>query len=168
MYKSKLLFRNTNGTYGQQPSAVESVWAFLYGVDEKTTGRFRIRVTKMSAAELVAMGLAPEETPPDFYGLQANLDRWHDAHGWLPLFDWVGDPMAEINDIERDLGKQFESFVTGLSLSESFGFELPKPPKPPKPKDEAGLKKPFKVPPPEVTPESDTAPKEDVDDFEWL
>lgn len=167
MYKSKLLFRNTNGTYGQDPSAVESVWAFLYGVEEKTTGRFRIRVTKMSAAELVAMGLAPEETPPDFYGLQANLDRWHDAHGWLPLFDWVGDPMAEIYDIERDLGKQFEAFVTGLSLSESFGFDLPKPPKS---KDKASLKKPFKVPPPEVTPEAaeDKPKKCDPDDFEWL
>lgn len=167
MYKSKLLFRNTNGAYGQDPSAVESVWAFLYGVDDKTTGRFRIRVTKMSAAELIAMGLAPEETPPEFYGLQANLDRWHDAHGWLPLFDWVGDPLAEIHDIERDLGKQFEAFVTGMSLSESFGFDLPKPPKP---KDRTGLKKPFKVPPPEVTPEATKEPekKSDADDFEWL
>ena len=167
MYKSKLLFRNTNGTYSQDASAVESVWAYLYGTEQKTTGRFRIRVTKMSAAELIAMGLAPEETPPDFYGLQANLDKWHDSHGWLPLFDWVGDPMAEINDIERDLGKQFESFVTGLSLSESFGFDLPKPPKP---KDRAGLKKPFKVPPPEITPEEpkEEAKKSDPDDFEWL
>lgn len=167
MYKSKLLFRNTNGSYTSEASAIESVWAYLYGVDKKVTGRYRIRVTKMSAAELVAMGLAPEETPPDFYGLQANLDRWHEDHGWLPLFDWVGDPLAEIEDIERDLGKQFEAFATGMSIGESFGFDLPKPPKP---KDRTGLKKPFKVPPPEITPDPPTEDKKkcDPDDFEWL
>tara|TARA_B100000989_G_scaffold296885_1_gene281125 strand:- start:642 stop:1145 length:504 start_codon:yes stop_codon:yes gene_type:complete len=167
MYKAKLLFRNTNAAYGQDPSAVESMWAYLYGTEKKSTGRFRIRVTKMSAAELIAMGLAPEETPADFYGLQASLDRWNESHGWLPLFDWVGDPLSEINDIERDLGKQFEAFVTGISLAESFGFDLPKPPKP---KDKASLKKPFKVPPPEITPDEtkETTKKSDPDDFEWL
>ena len=168
MYKSKLLFKNTNATFNQEASAVESVWAYLHGTDEnKKTGRYRIRVTKMSAAELVAMGLAPEETPPDFYGLQANLDRWNDKIGWLPLFDWVGDPMAEIYEIEKDLGKQFESFVTGISMHEVFGFDLPTPPKP---KDKTGLKKPFKVPTPEVIPDTpvDNKKKCDPDDFEWL
>ena len=166
MYKSKLLFRNTNGSFNRDASAIESVWAYLYGVDTKTTGRYRIRITKMSAQELVAMGLAPEETPPDFYGLQANLDKWHDDHAWLPLFDWVGDPMAEIDDIERDLGKQFQAFVTGMSMDEGFGFDLPprRPPKVP-----AAKKKPFKVPPPEITKESEKPPSNvDSDDFEWL
>lgn len=166
MYKSKLLFRNTNGSFTRDASAIESVWAYLYGVESKTTGRYRIRVTKMSAQELIAMGLAPEETPPDFYGLQANLDRWHDDHGWLPLFDWVGDPLAEIEDIEKDLGNQFKAFITGISITESFGFDLP--PRP-VPKVPTAKKKPFKVPPPEVEVEpEDKSKKCEPDDFEWL
>ena len=166
MYKSKCLFRNTNGSFTREATAIESVWAYLYGVDSKTTGRFRIRVTKMSAQELIAMGLAPEETPPDMYGLQANLDRWHEDHAWLPLFDWVGDPMADIEAIEKDLGKQFQAFVTGIAIDETFGFDLP--PKPPR-KVPAAKKKPFKVPPPEITPEAENpSKKDDSDDFEWL
>ena len=111
-------------------------------------------------------GYAPEETPPDFYGLQANLDRWHEDHGWLPLFDWVGDPMAEINTIEKELGKQFKAFVTGISMEEDFGFDLPPRPMPKVPN---AKKKPFKVPPPEVTADVDTPGKKDEsDDLEWL
>ena len=165
MYKSKLLFRNTNGSFSNEPSAIESVWAYIYGVDTKVTGRYRIRVTKMSAQDLIAMGLAPEETPPDFYGLQANLDKWHKDHGWLPLFDWVGDPMAEITTIEKELGKQFQAFVTGLSMNDDFGFDLP-----PRsmPKVPAAKKPPFKVPPPEISPEDNKSKKDDSDDFEWL
>ena len=166
MYKKKCLFRNTNGSFTKEATAVESVWAYLYGVDTKTTGRYRIRVTKMSAQELIAMGLAPEETPPEMYGLQANLDRWHEDHAWLPLFDWVGDPMAEIEAIEKDLGKQFQAFVTGISIDEAFGFDLP--PKPPR-KVPTAKKKPFKVPPPEITAEAEKpSKKDDSDDFEWL
>jgi len=166
MYKSKLLFRNTNASFSNEASAIESVWAYLYGVDTKTTGRFRIRVTKMSAGDLIAMGLAPEETPPDFYGLQANLDRWHEDHGWLLIFDWVGDPMAEITTIEKDLGKQFEAFVTGIGMADAFSFDLPPRPMPKVPN---AKKKPFKVPPPEVTAEPEkTSSDDDSDDFEWL
>ena len=171
MYKKKQLFRNTNSTYGQEASAIESTWAYLYGTDKKTTGRYRIRITKMSAAELIAMGLAPEETPADFYGLQANLDKWNENCGWLPTLDWVGDPLASIDKIEKDLGKQFESFVTGIAMDEEFSFELPSPPK----------KNTFKTPKPsqpEDSPPEDAkdVPKDDDapsssgsdDDFDWL
>lgn len=168
MYRSKCLFKNTNGTYGVEASAIESVWAYIHGVEKKKTGRYRIRVTKMSASELIQMGLAPEETPSEFYGLQATLDRWHESNGWLPLLDWVGNPMSEISDIEEDLGKQFQAFVTGVSLDESFGFDLPKPPKSPK-------KKKFKVPDvktkyPELKDvSSDKVNKlPDGDEFDWL
>lgn len=174
MYKSKCLFRNTNETFGKEATAIESVWAYLYGTEEKKTGRYRIRITKMTTAELIQMGLAPEETPPDFYGLQANLDRWQELHGWLPLFDWVGDPMAEIPDIERELGKQFQAFVTGISLEESFQFDIPKPPKPPKKPKKS--KKDFKYPKSYKYPKLDDIPKDkindipkdDSDDFDWL
>ena len=166
MYKSKLLFRNTNGSFTNEPSAIESVWAYLYGVETKSTGRYRIRVTKMSAQDLIAMGLAPEDTPADFYGLQANLDKWHEDHAWLPLFDWVGDPMADIHTIEKELGKQFKAFVTGISIEEDFGFDLPPRPMPKVPN---AKKKPFKVPPPEITVDDEKKSKKDeVDDFEWL
>ena len=174
MYKSKLLFRNTNSTYGSEASAIESVWAYLHGTETKKTGRYRIRITKMSAQELVAMGLAPEDTPSDFYGLTANLDRWHENHAWLPLFDWVGDPMSDINQIETDLGKQFESFVTGISLEESFPFDLPKPPKPPKKpkktKKDFKLPKSYKYPKLEDIPSDqiNDIPNDDSDDFDWL
>ena len=175
MYQSKCLFRNTNETYGKEATAIESVWAYLHGVEKKKTGRYRIRITKMSAAELVQMGLAPEETPPDFYGLQATLDQWQELHGWLPLFDWVGDPMAEIEDIEKDLGKQFQSFVTGISIEESFQFDTPKPPKPPKKpkkskKDFKYPKKSYKYPKLDDIPKDkiNDIPKDDSDDFDWL
>ena len=169
MYKSKCLFKNTNGTYGQEATAVESVWAYLHGVEKKKTGRYRIRITKMSAQDLISMGLAPEETPSEFYGLQATLDQWQETHGWLPLFDWVGDPMSEIDDIERDLGKQFQAFVTGIATHEVFEFDAPKPPKPPK------KKKSFKPPIDKTTakyPGLKDIPKDKVNklppDFDWI
>ena len=179
MYQSKCLFRNTNATYDREATAVESVWAYLHGVETKKTGRYRIRITKMSAAELIQMGMAPEDTPSDFYGLQATLDHWHTDHAWLPLFDWVGDPMAEIAEIEQDLGKQFQSFVTGLSIDETFQFDTPKPPKPPKDKPpKKHYKKDFKIPKGNVLkyPNLKDIPKDkinknpkiDPDDFDWI
>ena len=172
MYKSKCLFRNTNATYSTDASAIESVWAYLFGVETKKTGRYRIRVTKMSAGDLIAMGLAPEETPSDFYGLQANLDQWHESHGWLPLFDWVGDPTSDIEHIEQDLGKQFQAFVTGVAMSEAFDFDLPKPPKPSK---KPKKPKKFKVPDKTVKyPDLKDIPKDKINDipddsdFDWL
>ena len=172
MYQSKCLFRNTNSSFGREPSAIESVWAYLHGIDTKKTGRYRIRITKMSATELIQMGLAPEETPPEFYGLQASLDKWHENNAWLPLFDWVGDPNAEIEDIERDLGKQFESFITGVSIHETFGFDLPKPPKPPKkPPKTKKYKVPdksFKYPELKDIPDDKINDLPSSDDFDWL
>ena len=104
MYKKKLLFRNSNGTYLKEATSIESCWAYLHGIELKTTGRFRIRITKMTGAELVMMGLAPTEIPEDFYGLQANLDKW-----------------------QQDLCNQFEAFVTGIGVEEEFGLEIAKP-----------------------------------------
>ena len=164
MYKKKCLFRNTKGSWGKEATAIESVWAYLNGVEKKTTGRYRIRITKMSAAEMIAMGVAPENTPAEFFGLQANLDKWHENHAWLPLFDWVGDPDASIDQIEKDLGKQFRSFITGISIEEDFSFDLPKPPR----------EKAIKVPPKkDVKTVDDDKPEDptkadDDPDFEWL
>ena len=166
MYKKKQLFRNTNANFEKEASAIESTWAYIYGTETKVTGRYRIRITKMSAGELIAMGLAPVETPEDFYGLQANLDKWQELHGWLPVLDWVGDPMASIEKIERELGKQFQSFITGIGIEEDFSFELPKPPK----------KNTFKIPDPKKDIEPEAIPEEPEvtpdpssdDDFDWL
>ena len=127
MYKKKLLFRNSNGTYLKEATSIESCWAYLHGIELKTTGRFRIRITKMTGAELVMMGLAPTEIPEDFYGLQANLDKWQATEGWLPVLDWSGDPTADIDTIEQDLCNQFEAFVTGIGVEEEFGLEIAKP-----------------------------------------
>ena len=74
--------------------------------------------------------------------------------------------MAEITTIERELGKQFKAFVTGISMEEDFGFDLPPRPMPKVPN---AKKKPFKVPPPEVTADAkESSSKDDPDDFEWL
>ena len=169
MYKKKLLFRNTNGTWSKEATAQESVYAYLYGLpdDKKSTGRYRIRITKMSAAELVSLGMAPEGTPSEFFGLQANLDKWHQEQGWLPLFDWVGDPDATLDKIEKDLNNQMKSFITGISIEENFSFDYPPPPKaksiklPPKDKKTDTEENP--------TEPTDDPPKSDDDpDFEWL
>jgi len=167
MYKKKCLFRNSNASWGHEASALESVWAYLSSTgDTKITGRYRIRITKMSSQELIAMGLAPDETPPDFFGLQASLDKWHADRGWLPMFDWVGDPESSLSKIEKDLNKQFQAFVTGISSEEDFSFDLPKP----KPK-----KKAIKLPEPPTESkdkEDDSTPDDDgggdAPDFEWL
>tara|TARA_B100001057_G_C22812514_1_gene936034 strand:- start:531 stop:1025 length:495 start_codon:yes stop_codon:yes gene_type:complete len=164
MYKKKCLFRNTNGTWGKEASAVETVWAYLHGVEKKSTGRYRIRITKLSGQELVAMGLAPEETPPSFFGMQANLDKWNESIGWIPCFDWVGDPESSMSKIEKDLNAQFRAFVTGISLEEDFSFDLPEPPKkksvklPPKPKEEQK----------EDVLDEPSKDSDDDPDFEWL
>ena len=161
MYRKKLLFRNSNATYDREASALESVWAYLSGAEKtKSTGRFRIRITKMNGEELAAMGLAPEGTPSDFFGLQASLDRWHADSGWIPLFDWVGNPDDTINKIEKDLTMQFQSFVTGVPVDEDFSFDLPTPAKPPTAKA-----RPLKVP--EPAPESVSPPGPEPD-FEWI
>ena len=74
--------------------------------------------------------------------------------------------MAEITTIEKDLGKQFEAFVTGIGMADAFSFDLPPRPMPKVPN---AKKKPFKVPPPEVTAEPEkTSSDDDSDDFEWL
>ena len=166
MYKKKRLFKNSNATWGKDPTAQESIYAYLYGSgDTKATGRYRIRITKMSAADLIQMGVAVEGTPPDFFGMQATLDKWHVDAGWMPLFDWVGDPEASLSKIEKDLNAQFRAFVTGISLEEDFSFDLPKPPK----------TKKIKLPPKADKDESVEEPEEpsgdisgDDPDFEWL
>lgn len=127
MYKKKLLFRNSNGTYLKEATSIESCWAYLHGIELKITGRYRIRITKMTATELIMMGLAPAETPEDFYGLQANLDKWQETEGWLPVLDWTGDPTSEIDVIEKELCMQFESFITGIGVEEDFSLEVVKP-----------------------------------------
>tara|TARA_Y100001938_G_C8095380_1_gene437769 strand:+ start:3927 stop:4451 length:525 start_codon:yes stop_codon:yes gene_type:complete len=164
MYKKKCLFRNSNGSWGKEPTAIESVWAYLSGIEKKATGRYRIRVTKMSGAELVAMGLAPDGTPPEFFGLQASLDKWHPDQGWLPTFDWVGDPESSVHQIEKDLGKQFQAFVTGISLEDDFSFDLPKAPVP----EKNTFKTPKKNPEPE--PETEVKPPipDETPDFDWI
>jgi hypothetical protein len=156
MYKKKLLFRNSNGTYSKEATSVESTWAYLHGIELKTTGRYRIRITKMTAAELIMMGLAPADTPEDFYGLQANLDKWQEVHGWIPVLDWTGDPIADIDVIEKELCRQFESFVTGIGVEEDFALELPKAVK----SDTFKTPKRKKITKPEIIPEEPEAEAE--------
>lgn len=178
MYKVKCLYRNSNATLEREANTMESMWAYLHGTEgNKKTGRYRIRITRLSGAELMAMGLAPEGTPSDFFGLQANLDKWHEQYGWIPMLDWVGNPEGDIEDIELELGRQFRSFITGIAIDEDFGLQTAQIKEP--------KLKPFKRPKKEETKElkNEEAPKEtssldttsqddddddDDDDIDWL
>lgn len=178
MYKVKCLYRNSNATLEREANTMESMWAYLHGNEgNKKTGRYRIRITRLSGAELMVMGLAPEGTPSDFFGLQANLDKWHEQYGWIPMLDWVGNPEGDIEDIELELGRQFRSFITGIAIDEDFGLQTPSI-KEPKLKP---FKRPKKEEPEELKDEE--APKEtssldttgqddddddDDDDIDWL
>ena len=176
MYKAKCLYRNSNATMEREANTMESMWAYLHGPDgNKKTGRYRIRITRLSGAELVAMGLAPDGTPSDFFGLQANLDKWHEQYGWIPMLDWVGNPEGDIEDIEHELGRQFRSFITGIALDEDFELQVPK---------SKPTIKPFKKPQKEEIPASekeetsgpttineetdDDDSDDDDDDIDWL
>jgi len=166
-YKNKSLFKNTNATFGKEPTIIESVWAYLHIVgEEKRTGRYRIRISKMDASAMIAMGfMNPEDAEPDavYFGIQGALDQWHTKEGWLSLFDWVGDPNDSTFKIEKDLNKQMESFVTGVSLTEDFAFTLP--PKP-QPKREPVKDKEKKESDKKIDkPAQDT---DDSSDFDWL
>lgn len=173
MYKAKCLYRSSNATFERDANTIESMWAYLHGTDgNKKTGRYRIRITRLSGAELVAMGLAPDGTPSDFFGLQANLDKWHEQYGWIPMLDWVGNPEGDIEDIEFELGKQFRSFITGISMDEDFSLNITKIKEP--------LIKPFKAPKKEKSEskdeiasietkeQEDDKSDEDSDDIDWI
>ena len=135
-YKVRKLYQ-TKSDAGPDHTAYESMWAYTVEHASSTQpipGRFRIRVTKLPAAEYVAM---MGGDPSDFEGgesVQGFLEKWSDK-GWLHCLDWLGNINSSVENIENDLLKMFESFTTGTPTNKSWNSNLPPTPyKPPKPK----------------------------------
>lgn len=166
-YRKRCLFKNTNESTGMDATALEAIYAYMYGTDEnKKAGRYRIRITKLTAEDMVSMGMMSEDQssiPEMVFGIQATLDLWRESVGWLSTLDWVGDPMSSVAQIEKQLNNQIKAFLTGNSLEENFSFDLPIPPK----KKKTHQKPPdLKV----VDGEKEEPPKKPTEepDFDWI
>jgi len=159
-FKRKCLFRNSNKYFDNEPTAQESLWAYITLKGEvKRSGRYRIRITKFEASEMIAMGMVEDgDIPPGMgFAIQGNLEEWHSDNGWIAVLDWVGNPDLPLSEIENQLNLQYQAFVTGSSLENDFSFDY-KPPKNPKVRNTA--------PPPSPKP-VDTKPEID-DDLDWI
>jgi len=133
-YRAKKLFYSSSST-GPDSTSYESVWAYSVtypSAAHSTPGRFRIRVTKMTATDFIAMmGGDPSQAPDEGFSLQGYLEKWTST-GWLHCLDWMGSPDAISEEIEKDLCSMFQSFTTGLPVSISYVNRPPTPPSPPK------------------------------------
>tara|TARA_Y100000034_G_C6639695_1_gene279570 strand:+ start:69 stop:578 length:510 start_codon:yes stop_codon:yes gene_type:complete len=167
-YRKKCLFRNTNKESIEEATAMESLWAYIYGTDEKKkSGRYRVRITKLDQNDMERMGMIFEEgveLPVASFGIQATLDIWHAEKGWLPTLDWVGDPNLPTLEIEKQINQQVRSFLTGISLDQDFQFDFPVVP----PKKNTKGRPPDKIinSPDEDYPE--TSDVEDIPDLDWI
>jgi len=134
-YKSRRLFQLTASAHDGAPESFESMWAYSirYPHAEYTTpGRYRIRITRMTAAEFVLMmGGNPSDVENDgAFTIQAHVEKWSDK-GWIHCLDWLGNPMADFPEIEQDLNDMFQAFTTGRPSEKNWDIGLPPKPKPP-------------------------------------
>lgn len=163
-FKRRCLYRATNCIGEDGPEMFESVWAYTVqypGADHRTPGRYRIRITKMTGAEFMAMiGQEIEEGGIAIdYSMQAFLEKWS-AEGWISTLDWIGNPDSSMTDIENDLNEMFQAFTTGEPVGSDFHGSVG-PPCPPRPKP---VKPERKTQTPDFTNPSDS---EDPD-LEWI
>ena len=162
----KKLFEVTTGTGS---GTTETMWAYTVVHDtpgsKPSVGRFRIRITRLTAAEMMeSLGASPDDIPSDLTGqsLQAYLEKWSSDHGWMACLDWLGGPNADNYQIEDDLCRMFKAFITGEPediAPPDFSFPPPSFPKkktsavPPKKSDQSKPKQP---------------PKDETPDFDWI
>ena len=126
---------------GPESMTYESMWAYYIrypGSDHSTPGRFRIRITRMTSSEFLAMMGIDEENydASGAYSIQGYVEKWSDK-GWLQCLDWIGAPGSLNKKIEQDLLSMYEAFTTGQPTtidSSDFPFppRAPQPPKKPK------------------------------------
>ena len=147
---------------GRGSGTTETMWAYSVATEKsKVTGRFRIRISRMTAAEMIeALGANPEEVPSDLSAqtIQAYLEKWTDT-GWIPCLDWLGDPSSDNYQIEKDLSDMFKAFITGNPAEIIAVPDFPPPRSYPK-KTSADV---VKIPPSTPTSGSDDSP-----DFDWI
>ena len=144
-FKRRCLYRATNSMGDEGPQMFESVWAYSVqypGADHRTPGRYRIRITKMTGAEFMAM-MGQQIDVEDIsveYSMQAFLEKWS-SEGWIHVLDWIGNPDSTSAEIEGDLNEMYQAFATGEPVGTDFHGSIGPPsspqPKPTKPERKA-------------------------------
>ncbi|OUU74689.1 MAG: hypothetical protein CBC29_06055 [Methylococcaceae bacterium TMED69] len=169
-YKFRKLFQLSGAGEFTDPESYESMWAYSIrypGTDHSTPGRYRIRITRMSAKDfIILMGGDPTDADPQGYSIQGLLEKWTN-NGWIHCLDWMGNPTSSNEEIESDLNEMFQAFTTGLPTDKNWEIP-PRPPPRPKRKDA----KDKKVPTFEVIEgdKTEKPTKKDGDDpsFDWI
>lgn len=139
-FKRRCLYKITTPNEPNIPEIYESIWAYSIQYKDGSTptpGRYRIRITKMSGADLVAMinnSDAEEGTSVDF-SIQAYVEKWTST-GWIHALDWIGDPALSPAEIENELNEMYAAFTTGEPVGKDYQAPVyPRSPnKPPKKK----------------------------------
>ena len=160
-FKRRCLYRSTNSVGLNGPEMFESMWAYTIkypGTDHRTPGRYRIRITKMTGSDFMAlMGQEVEEHEVVIdYSMQAFVEKWG-SDGWIQCLDWIGDPDSSMRDIEKDLNEMFQAFTTGEPVGSDFHGSMG-PPGPPRPT-------PVK---PRKNAQEPPKPSKPEPDFDWI
>lgn len=173
-YQVRKLY-NVSTSVGTSSETYESLWAYYIRYPKSETnlpGRFRIRITRMTAEEFIQlMGMDTESVEPTSgYSIQAYLEKWSDK-GWLQCLDWIGAPDSTNNEIEADLTEMFKAFTTGqpANIKDVDPFSGPPSTPPRKPrlvKDTPIIKLPGSDD--ASSSSADDKPSDDNPDFDWI
>ena len=131
-YRARQLY-NVSTAINPESETYESMWAYYIRYPQTETnipGRFRIRITRMTASEFMAMmGLEEGEyTPSSGYSIQGYIEKWSDK-GWIQCLDWIGPPDSTNDKIEKDLLEMYRAFTTGQTADiDQGGYPPPSPP----------------------------------------
>ena len=132
-FKRRCLYKITTPNEPNVPEIYESLWAYSIQYSSgaaPTPGRYRIRITKMSGAEFMAMmGKEVDEDSAELeHSTQAYIEKWTPT-GWVHVLDWIGDPGMSPMEIEIELNEMYASFTTGEPLGKTFEADIgPRPP----------------------------------------
>ena len=169
-YQAKKLY-NVSTMIGITSETYESMWAYYIRYPSTETnlpGRFRIRITRMTADEFMSMmGMEEHPVSPDSgFSIQGYVEKWSDK-GWLQCLDWIGSPDSSNEKIELDLIEMFKAFTTGQPADITCTDATPRPIPPTSPRTTTHPKKDLKVIPfPEIAPRPDNPEK--PDDLDWI
>ena len=169
-YQVRKLY-NVSTAGGTDSETYESMWAYYIRYPQTVTnlpGRFRIRITKMTAAEFMnMMGYDESESAPGGYSIQGYIEKWSDK-GWQQCIDWIGAPDSTTDDIEKDLLEMYKAFTTGQPAKiEQPDYTPSPPPKRPTPKKSSSNASVINFPS-DKTKNTTKKPKEDSDGFDWI
>jgi hypothetical protein len=165
-YQVKKLY-NVSTMIGLQSETYESLWAYYIRYPRTETnlpGRFRIRITRMTSDEFMAMmGMEEERVTTSGYSIQGYIEKWSDK-GWLQCLDWIGSPGSTNEKIELDLIEMFKAFTTGQPADIVQDDDRPFAPPPPR-------KKPVRKksdPTAGTTKTADSVVEEESADDDWI